>query len=338
MFSGLLCAITAAACSGAAATLQGVGARRMTASVRLNPRLLWRMLRCGPYATGLALDGASFGLNLAALRSLPLFVVQAVGAANLAVIAGLATVVLRHRLRHRDWYAVLGVVCGVALLAVSARPGPAVRVALAGHWGLLLAAAAITAAAFVAGPRLRGAAVPGLLAGLTFGAAAIAGRMIAPSMGSVATLAASPATYVLVLGGVFGTMLYATALQRGSVTAASAMTIVGQTAGPAATGWFLLGDGFRTGFATGAVAGFVLTIASAVALVPAARTTSGSSAAPRPESAGSDHPPPSRQLRPRARRRAVLHRARLGAPRPGEPPVADAPRRRWSMRKRHHSH
>ncbi|WP_231929683.1 hypothetical protein [Micromonospora inositola] len=38
----------------------------------------WRLVRCAPYAAGLALDGAWSGLTCTALRTVPLFAVQAV--------------------------------------------------------------------------------------------------------------------------------------------------------------------------------------------------------------------------------------------------------------------
>ncbi len=267
---GVLLAITAAACSASAVILQAVGARRLPPYSGVDPRLLLRLVRSRPYAAGLVLDAASCALNLIALRSLPLFLVQAIASANLALVATLATLVLRTRLRTRDWCAVAGVVCGVCLLVISARPGPADTVPAVGGGPVLVAALAIGAVALLPGRRLRGAAVPGLLAGLTFGAAAIAGRVIAPDLYSLPTLATSPLTYALLVGGLVGTLLYATALQRGSATAASAMTIVGQTTAPAVAGWLILGDGFRSGFAGIAVAGFVLTVTAAIALAPAA--------------------------------------------------------------------
>jgi uncharacterized membrane protein len=104
-----------AACSAAtSAILQSIGARRITTTRQLDPRLLLCLVTCGPYAAGLALDGASSGLTIAALRSVPLFAVQAVAASNVGIIALLATVVLRARLRRREWLAVGAIVAGLA--------------------------------------------------------------------------------------------------------------------------------------------------------------------------------------------------------------------------------
>jgi hypothetical protein len=75
-----------------------------------------------------------------------------------------------------------------------------------------------------------------------------------------------PAVYALVLAGLEGTMLYATALQHGPLTTTAALTVVGQTVGPAVIGWFVLGDGVRPGLAPIALAGFLLTAAGAALL------------------------------------------------------------------------
>jgi drug/metabolite transporter (DMT)-like permease len=265
MAYGFVFALVAAVCSATAAILQSIGARRIAASGRVDVRLLWRLTRCGPYAAGLALDGASSGLTFAALKSVPLFAVQAVTSSNLSIIALLTTLVLRIRLAGRDWVAVAAVASGLLMLVLAAHPGPSAPSSEALTWGLLGAVVGLWALAYLTVPRLRSPILPGLLAGLTFGAAATAARVVGrdPSMH---TLLASPATYALLLAGLGGTLLYATALQRGSVTVTSAMTIVGQTLAPALAGLLLLGDGVRRSLLPLAVAGFILTVAGAIGL------------------------------------------------------------------------
>jgi drug/metabolite transporter (DMT)-like permease len=261
---GFLFAVVAACCSACAAMLQSVGARRVRAGP-VGPGLLWRLVRCPPYAAGLALDGASSGLTFAALRSVPLFAVQAVGASNLGIVAVLTTVVLRVRLRRRDWAAVGGVVAGLVLLVASTRTGPAASAASPAGWALLGGVLGLFAAARSLGSRLRETALPGLLAGLTFGAAATSARLVGVTADPVAALL-NPAIYALILAGLAGTLLYATALQHGPLTTTAALTVVGQTVGPAVIGWFMLGDGVRPGLLPFAVTGFVLTVAGAALL------------------------------------------------------------------------
>ena len=60
--------------------------------------------------------------------------------------------------------------------------------------------------------------------------------------------------------------MFATALQRGSVTRATALTFAVDTVVPAGIGLALLGDATRPGYATIAAVGFVLTITGALAL------------------------------------------------------------------------
>ena len=231
----------------------------------MDPRLLWRLARSAPYVAGLTLNGMSFAFSLIALRSMPLFVVQAVIASNLAIVAVLSWCVLRHRLRGREWLAVAAVLAGVALLALSTDSARAQSLAWIGRWALLGAVVLLGVLA-VGHRRLHGAAPVGFLAGLTYGIVAVASRVVGDHLTSAADLLLNPATYALALGGVLGTLLYATALQRGSVTAASAMTIVGQTLGPAAIGILVLGDHSRSGFTAAAVTGFALAILGAVML------------------------------------------------------------------------
>ncbi|TDC36557.1 hypothetical protein E1211_13125 [Micromonospora sp. 15K316] len=265
MALGFLLAIIAALCSATAAIVQSVGARRLAATAHVDPRLLFRLVRNGPYAIGLVLDGASSLLTFTALRILPVFAVQAVGAANLGMVAIIAMLVLRLHLTLRDWLAILGVIAGLVLLVLSAKAGPPGTVPGAAGWWLLALVILLGGVAYLGSPKMCGPAVPGLLAGLSFGSAALGARLLA-KVESVGDVVGNPASYAVVLAGLTGVLLYATALQRGSVTVASASSVVGQTVAPAVTGWLLLGDRVRPGFTPVAILGFVLAVAGAVAL------------------------------------------------------------------------
>ncbi|MFC3502515.1 hypothetical protein ACFOOK_16270 [Micromonospora krabiensis] len=265
MAVGFFLAIGAALCSASAAILQSIGVRRLSATAHLDPRLLLRLVRNGPYATGLALDGASSLLTFTALRMLPIFAVQAVGAANLGMVALIAMIVLRVRLTALDWTAIAGVIAGLVLLVLSAEAGPPGEVPVSAGWWLLGVVVAVAVGAYLGSPRMCGPAIPGVMAGLSFGSAALGARLLARA-DSASALFGNPATYAVVLAGLTGVLLYAAALQRGSVTVASASSIVGQTVAPAVTGWLLLGDRVRPGFTPIAVLGFALAVAGAVAL------------------------------------------------------------------------
>jgi drug/metabolite transporter (DMT)-like permease len=84
---------------------------------------------------------------------------------------------------------------------------------------------------------------------------------------TVSSVIGSPVTYALGLSGGLAFLLYSLALQRSSITVATAPMIVLQTAVPAVVGVVLLGDEVRSGWAAGALVGSVLTAAGGVALV-----------------------------------------------------------------------
>ena len=269
MSSGLalLGALATAVCYGAGSVLQAYGARRTHQGSGLDPRLIARALREGPYVAGLALDLLGFALSLAALRGLPLFVVEAAIAANLAVIALLSVPVFGERLGAVDWAAVLAVVLGLALLAAAAAAGPADPVGDGLRWAMV-ALAALSVALGIPAARLPGplaAASLGGLAGLAFAAVGVGARVVRDP-GSPTALLHDPAALAVLLGGVGGMLLYTTALQRGSVTRATGTLVVVETAVPALIGLVWLGDRARTGWAPVAVVGFVLAVVGAVTL------------------------------------------------------------------------
>jgi drug/metabolite transporter (DMT)-like permease len=261
---GLLLAVLAAALTAGATILQAIGARHARRYDTVDPRLLLSVLRSGAYVVGLIMLTASFVVTLVALHSTPLFVVQAINGASLAFIAALSWVLFRAKLTASEWIAIGTVFAGIVLLVVAQRPSKADSLPLIGQWALLGAAVLLGVIAFTATRLLSGSALPALLAGLAFGDAAVGSRVIADQ--SLAALVVSPATYAVALAGLLGALLYATALQRGSVTAVFAASTVGQTLGPAATGWLLLGDSVHAGLLPAAAVGFGLTIAGAIFL------------------------------------------------------------------------
>jgi drug/metabolite transporter (DMT)-like permease len=263
----LLGAIAAAVCFGVASVLQAIAARAAPAGEGVDPRLLVRLLGRLPYVLGVGLDLLGFVAELAALRSLPLFVVQAAVASNLAVTAVVAVRVLRVRLARREWAAVAAVCVGLAMLGLSSGHEHPAHVSLRFRLVMLGCVAAIAVAGMLAG-RLRDqaarSAALGLAAGLGFGFVAVGARVVTNL--APLDLLRDPATYVVGAGGLVAMLFFATALQRGSVTTTTGAVVVAETLMPALIGVFLLGDDTRPGFAWIAVAGFVLAVAGALAL------------------------------------------------------------------------
>lgn len=259
-------ALGCAVCYGTGSVLQAKSARRVdTGQGGLDPHLAGRVLRQGPYLAGLGLDAVGFALSLAALRSLPLFVVQAAVASNVAVIALLAGPVLGERPRRGSAWAVTAVVVGLGLLGAAAQPGPAAAVPGWLRWGAVALAVAAVAAGVPAARSSgrRSAAVLGGLAGLANAAVGIGARIWRDPF-NVGVLLHDPATLAVVIGGVGGLWMYTVALQRGSATGATALLVVVEAAVPAVVGLVWLGDRARPGFGLVAVAGFVVALVASV--------------------------------------------------------------------------
>jgi hypothetical protein len=76
----------------------------------------------------------------------------------------------------------------------------------------------------------------------------------------------NPATYTLAAAGIVSFLMYASALEGGSVTVATAAVVLAETVPPAIVGVLFLGDHTRRGLSGLAAAGFVVAVVSAVAL------------------------------------------------------------------------
>jgi len=277
VLASLIAVMVAALCYGVAAVMQAMAVRAASrrkvgatggssALGRVDPGLVLRMLHQWPFIASLALDLVGFGAQLVALRRLPLFAVQAMIASNLAVTAVVAAWLMHLELAWREWLAVAGVVVGVGMLGSSA--GEHVVSGVSGEFKLaLILAVAGIALAGVASSRLPAPArtpVLGAIAGLGYGVLAVAARVL-PGF-SPQHLVRDPAAYALAAAGVVSFMLYATALEDGSVTVATAAVVLAETTPPAVVGIMFLGDHTRPGLGGVAVLGFSLAVVCAVAL------------------------------------------------------------------------
>jgi drug/metabolite transporter (DMT)-like permease len=232
----------------------------------VDPSLIVRLLGQWRFLISLGLDMLGFVAQLVALRRLPLFAVQAIVAGNLAVTAVLASWLIKVQLAWREWVAVAGVVVGVGLLGLSAGAEGATGVSEAFKLALVVAVAGV-AVAGVAASKLANPArtlVLGAVAGLGYGIVAVAARVL-PGF-SLSELVRDPAAYALAAAGIVSFMLYATALEGGSVTVATAAVVLAETAPPALIGILFLGDHTRPGLSVVAVLAFILAVACAVLL------------------------------------------------------------------------
>ncbi|MFJ1932097.1 hypothetical protein ACIOGZ_05390 [Kitasatospora sp. NPDC088160] len=260
MLLGLTTALVATVCFGFGAVFQARGARSAPQADRVRAGLLAALARSWEFLLGTVLDIVGFALSIVALRSLPLFLVQAVTNASLAVTALAAVRLLGARLRRGDVTGIVAVVVGLTLLASgSGREGREHAPPLF-HWALLATTAVMLLLTLVLVRRAGtvAAAGLGLLAGVGFGVTSLAVRVMDAS--SLVTVLTDPAAYALAVGGLGGYLAYALALQRGTVTAATAAGTVAETFGPALVGVAALGDAARPGFEWCALAGFAVAV------------------------------------------------------------------------------
>lgn len=263
---GLAAAAVACVCYGFASVFQAVGARRVDRAQGVDPRLLIRLVRSLPFVGGTALDAVGLVFNLYALRTLPLFTVQAIVNTNLAVTALAAVWMLKLTLSGRDKLAIVAVIGGLVLLAISSGAEGDKHFSEIERYDLLGVAIVLAAAAVLVGNVYRRAhsAMLGALAGLLFGVFGISIRVL-PSL-SIGHLVTDPATYAAIISSATGFMFFTAALQRGSVTAATSALVVGETTIPALVGLILLGDTTRHGFVAVGLIGFLLAVGGALAL------------------------------------------------------------------------
>jgi len=272
MVASLVAGLVAALLYGIATIMQAIAVRAASRRADgsqpagVDAGLVVRMLAQWRFVVSVCLDLLGFVAQLVALRRLPLFAVQAMVAANLAVVALLASLVIGVALTWREWLAVTGVIAGIGLLGTSAGAEGATAAGV-GFKIALIVAVAVLAAAGAAVARLRGPArtlLLGTAAGLGYGLLGIAARVL--TRFAPLALVKDPAAYALVAAGVVSFVFYATALEGGSVTVATAAVILAETLPPALVGVIFLGDTTRHGLEPVAVAGFVLAVLSALML------------------------------------------------------------------------
>jgi drug/metabolite transporter (DMT)-like permease len=282
MLIGLMAAAVACVGYGTASVLQAYGARssevvaaghgqrtevpatgaptlRSTISAALTPTFI----------VGMVLDIVGFLGSIVSARLIPLFLSQTIISANLVVTAMLGVLILGVRLRRRDWMAIVTVVVSLLVLGLTAgHPGDR-SAERALHWGVLAASVVILGAgiALIRVLGARAAVAAGLIAGVLFGAMAVAVRVldgVAPLR--VGVLLTDPASWTIGIAGLGGFYLFTVALQLGSVNGAAAALVVGETVVPGVIGVVLLGDTAQPGLLWLAGVAFVGAVAGAVAV------------------------------------------------------------------------
>ena len=251
---GAVIALCAAIAFGTGSVLQKVGAPPADAvGVR---RLARHVVTSPTYLLGTSLDVFGFVLTAVAARQLALFAVEGILSTGVGFTAVLASLVLHEYLRVPAKLAVMAMVIGLALLAISAAPetGTTLGLPLAviGFSAVTLLVVALTLDRIVRS-RTSSSALA-VIAGVSFGAWASIPRL---------THDGPAANAVGALFVVIGLTAYAAALRRGTAVSMMAITVAAESLLPALCG-LAVGDTARPGTEAFAVAGFVLAVASAV--------------------------------------------------------------------------
>ncbi|MFC6705820.1 hypothetical protein [Flexivirga alba] len=263
----LVGAVLAAIAYGAATVLQAIGVRRLR-EAPTGSSLLARCRAGWLYAAGLALDAVGFVLSFAALRSLPLFLVESMLASSVGVTAVLAVIWLGVRLSRLEVGALAVTGIGLVLLAISAQEGAARTLDSRGGW-LLLGGGVAIAVVFGLGMadrnRARSSITLAVASGLGFGLSGIVARVLNTSNPLWHTVFQAQ-LWALILAGAVALVAYGFALDRGRTTSVAAITFAVETIVPAAIGLAFLGDEIRRGLVVVAVLGFVITLGGCLAL------------------------------------------------------------------------
>jgi hypothetical protein len=251
---------------GVANLLQSMAAANTTAHHTLDPALLVRLAKQGTYLVGLLCQILGFVLAFLARRDLPLFLVQASVAAGLGVTALLGVLILKWKLPRAEigLLTLLGV--GIGALVIAAEPHPSHPIGMIGEIALAVSLAVIAVTGFFAA-RLHG--VPGsvalgALAGLSFGAAAVASRPLASV--PVEQFPANPLLYLLIAHSIVAQLLLGLAMQRGSTTAAVAAMDAAAAVPAAIIGLLFLNDKVWAGLEWLAAIGFIASIGAVIGL------------------------------------------------------------------------
>lgn len=264
---GLLAVAGAALCSGAAVVLQAVAARRLPHDAGLGATLVRRLLGSPAYLAALVLVALGFGLSFVALRTLPLFLVQAGRASGLAVAAVLAVLVLGARFGRREAWGLVALGLGLVGLALSVAPAPVAAPAPGVPVGLLVGAVVLAVVAWrvaALAPTVRTGLALGVAAGCGYALLALAAHVV--DLGDPARLLLDPALWAGGAGGVLALGLTALALRRAPVVPVTAATVATETCVGALLGLLLVGDHALPGRGALAAVAFVLVLVGALAV------------------------------------------------------------------------
>jgi drug/metabolite transporter (DMT)-like permease len=264
MLTGILLTLAAAACFECSYVLQALEVRAVPAMTRASVGAVRRLAARPVWLASIALGLAGFGLQVLALRHVPLSLVQPLLATGLLGLLAFSVGVLGEPVGRREVAAVVAIVAGVALIALAdpqrgedTAPGPA----------FVLAAVALGIVALSAFARRRPGG-GGLLAGAI---AADALAALAAAQAARALPAVLPVAGWCVLaaaGGIAAVAAESAVLQRRGAARVAPVVLAGQVAVPVALAPLVIGE--RWDSPAPLVCGLALVIAGSALLASSA--------------------------------------------------------------------
>ncbi len=268
LFAGL-----AAFCNALGSVLQRKGACSQPFDDAMSLRLLWRFVHQLPWLGGIAFMFGGFVLQVAALSTGPISLVQPVLVAEMGFTLVLSAMLLGSSMHTREWTAVIGMNSGIALLSLALRPtGGDTRQVSGPTWALGCAVTLVVITGLVLlahryhyAPR---AACLGIAAGMFFGFIAVLVSGITGTFaGGPKAVMTAWQTYALLVAGPAGFFLLQVTLRVGSLVASQpGLTLANPLVG---IGWgvAVFGEDVRGGgWVAVEIVGFALITACALLL------------------------------------------------------------------------
>jgi hypothetical protein len=257
---GLLVALVAMSLNSLGALLQSDGARRATRSrpVAVQPR----------YIGGILVDFVAWLCAVVALRTLPVFAVQAIIGGSIAVTAVVGSRINQTVLDRPTRLAVTTCLAGLVLVAASAGSGhPPVTSALVNY--ILIGGLLVLGVLVLVLRQYQRAWPLAVVSGMGFGGTALSVRAAHVELGAgfdLLALLAQPAIYLVVGFWALGMLGYSAALARGDVGVVTAVFVVTEVVLPGVVGIVLLGDPVRPGWGWPFVIGLAIAVVGVVVL------------------------------------------------------------------------
>jgi drug/metabolite transporter (DMT)-like permease len=224
----------------------------------------------------IALAVGGFGLQVAALGSAPLTVVQPVLALGLLLLLVLGARVLGERVGPRQVAAVLAIVAGVTGMVVAAPPRSSASDATATAVALFLLGAAVLAPFALRPVRVAGGVVLALSAGAADAVAALAAKLLSNELSAGRPLLAL--AWAAAAGGavLLGLLSELSALQRIPATRLAPVVLVMQVVIPVLLAPLLTGESWKgTPLGGGLLVASLAAVAAGAAVLGSSRAVGG---------------------------------------------------------------